>query len=225
MGQARKQYLIVSLPSHGTDWLSPILARHGGLRYYDKEYFNPICNRQHGARLESAFGCELVSCYRNIGVPWDRQIETLESLYRETWERDAFDMTKEIYSAAKVGWFARHFQVVMLYREAASVFPPSRLRVYAWYDAIYNALAEGGHITHRGWDLAERAAIAHQASWAMLREAASQYGIPILDYDQLCTAPPDRIPEMLSVGWIAKAVNVQQAAAEVLATRRHIVKA
>ena len=224
MGQARDQYLILSLPNSGTDWLCPILARQGGLRYYQKEFFNPICNPVHGTRLEAAFGCELASCYANIGLPWDRQVETLESLYRTTWAAEPYNFDKENFSPLKVAWFARHFRIVMLHRAASSVFPPSRLRVLAWYDAIYNAMADHGHLVRQAVDLTARAKRAHEVSWVLMRQAAACLDIPVLDYDELCTADRDRVRQSLAVGWIADVVNIAGAAADILATRRHTVK-
>ena len=50
MGSPRHQYMMLSLPNSGTDWLCRILAKHGrgdALRYYDKEFFNPICNLKY----------------------------------------------------------------------------------------------------------------------------------------------------------------------------------
>jgi hypothetical protein len=122
MGEARDQYLIVSLPNSGTDWLCPIIARHGGLRYYHKEFFNPICNPKHGAILEWDFGCELASCYRNIGVPWDRQEQRLDAAYRATWATESYNFDKENFVLQKVAWFAKRFKIVMLHRAASSVF-------------------------------------------------------------------------------------------------------
>ena len=113
----------------------------------------------------------------------------------------------------------------MLLRAASSVFPPSRLRVLAWYDAIYNALADHGHLVRQAADLTARAKRAHEVSWVLMRQAAACLDIPILDYDELCTADRDRVQQSLAVGWIADVVNIAGAAADIVATRRPTVKA
>ena len=57
-----------------------------------------------------------------------------------------------------------------------------------------------------------------------MRQAAAALGIPVLDYDELCTADRDRVQQSLAVGWVADVVNIAGAAADILATRRHTVK-
>ncbi len=168
MGSPHHQYMMLSLPNSGTDWLCRILAKHGrgdGLRYYDKEFFNPICNLKHATVLEGPFGCELASCFENIGVRSELQARDLEAAYQASWEMEGYNFDKENFSALKVPFFAQHFDIVFLYRPAYNVFPPSRLRVWAWYDAIYTAMVANGEIKADQLDLQERALAAHAACW------------------------------------------------------------
>jgi hypothetical protein len=226
MGASDDQYLILSLPNSGTDWLCPILAEHGGLHYYRKEFFNPITNPQYGHVLEAGFGCELPTCHRNIGR--GAEAADLEAIYRETWLREegAWNFDKEVYSPLKVEFFARHFRIAFLHRPVESVFPPSRLRVWAWYDAIYCAFLASGRIgqSRGARPLAVRARIAHHTAWAAMREAAVRLDAPVLDYDLLCQADAATIRAHLSRGWIRDVVDVEAAVASILATRRHTDK-
>ena len=223
MGSPRHQYMMLSLPNSGTDWLCRILAKHGrgdGLRYYDKEFFNPICNLKHATVLEGPFGCELASCFENIGVRSEYQARDLEAAYRATWEIEGYNFDKENFSALKVPFFAQHFDIVFLYRPADNVFPPSRLRVWAWYDAIYTAMVAKGVIEADQLDLQGRALAAHKACWDIMRDAAKRFGAPILDYETLCKASTESaVAYHLNVGWIAEAVDVKAAAREIFASR------
>ena len=230
MGSPRHQYMMLSLPNSGTDWLCRILAKHGrgdGLRYYEKEFFNPICNPKYAGVLEGAFGCELPSCFENIGIWSDDQAAMIECAYQESSGAEAYNFDKENFSALKVPFFAQHFDIVFLYRPADNVFPPSRLRVWAWYDAIYTALTASGVIEEsEPLDLEGRALAAHKACWDIIRDAAKRFGAPILDYETLCKASTESaVAYRLNVGWIAEAVDVKAAAAEVFASRQYKTKA
>lgn len=213
--------MILSLPNSGTDWLCPILAKHGGLRYYEKEFFNPICNRQYGDLLEQAFGCELVSCYRNIGVRSDDQVDVLERVYRQTWARHDWNLDKENFSPFKVSFFARRFLIAFLYRSPENVFPPSRLRVWQWYDAIYHGLVDNGLVARNHGGLRARAAAAHWVCWNEMRTWARMTGAPFLDYELLCTGDETAVREHLDQGWLRGVLAIDSTTQEVLATRRY----
>jgi hypothetical protein len=125
-----------------------------------------------------------------------------------------------LVAMAKVGFFALRFEVVFLHRAVESVFPPSRLRVWAWYDAIYAALVESEILPRVALPLAERAHVAHEACWREMYGQAEAIGLPVLDYDYLCTAGPEAIAEHVSRGWIGRVVDVPAVVAEIIATRR-----
>ena len=56
---APKQYMLLSLPSSGSDWFaSCIRAANPDLRYFDKEFFNPITNIELGDQLAVYFKVE-----------------------------------------------------------------------------------------------------------------------------------------------------------------------
>ena len=214
--------MILSLPNSGTDWLCPILATHGHLRYYEKEYFNPICNLEHGELLSQAFGCEMVSSHRNIG---ERPNADEETIYRYTWAlQNDWNFDKENFSAFKVPFFNEHFRLVFLHRAFDSIFPPSRLRVWSWYDAIWNGLVERDRLADLPLPLALRVAEAHRECWKEMRAQADVIGAPVLDYDLLCTADYEAVREHLDRGWIGDVVDVSAAAQEILTTRRHRIK-
>lgn len=217
--------MILSLPNSGTDWLCRILAKHGkDLRYYEKEFFNPLCNWKHCLVMELAFGCEMVSCHRNIGLCAEEQADQLEAIYQNTWCQYDWNFDKENFAAFKVDFFAKHFEIVILHRSAGSMFPPSRARVWNWYDAIWNGLVAHGHLIGHSMALECRAHDAHRVcSWELVRWA-DRLGAPVLDYDVLCTAPVGLVQDHLDRGWIGRAVDVQAAAAEMVAGRRQSVK-
>jgi hypothetical protein len=222
--------MILSLPNSGTDWLCRILAKHGkgdGLRYYEKEFFNPICNPKYAMMLEPVFGCELAYCHENIGIWSEVQDEELEAVYQDSWACESYNFDKENYSALKVRFFARHFELVFLFRPVENVFPPSRLRVWAWYDAIYSALVATGMIEETGpIDLEGRSVAAHKTCWDVMWKEAEAIGAPVLDYERLCKAGSvEDVADHLGRGWIARAVDVPAAAAEIFATRRYENKA
>lgn len=225
MGTDYKQYMIIGLPSCGSDWLCPLLARHSGgrLRYFEKEYFNPITNWKHTGVLESVFGCEMVSCYRNITAPsWD---SNAQRVYEQTWCKDDYNFDKELMSPFRVEHWAQRFAVALLHRSRENTFPPSRARVWSWYDAIYHSLLAHGHETCRDAKpptLAERTRRAHDVCWRHLKEVAGRLDLPILDYDHLCQDPEPAIVDQLGrVQWIVALVDIEAAAREIIATRRY----
>ena len=74
--------------------------------------FNPICNLKYAGVLEGAFGCELASCFENIGVRSENQAHDLEAAYGASWEIEGNNFDKENFSALKVPFFAQHFDIV-----------------------------------------------------------------------------------------------------------------
>ena len=93
--------MILSLPNSGSDWLADVICQNSRLRYYNKEFFNPITNSVFGDRLAEAFGCELVGCYQNIAAPWREHVDELDRIYSETWARFVCDFDKEVFQKLK----------------------------------------------------------------------------------------------------------------------------
>jgi hypothetical protein len=187
-----KPKMILSLPSHGTDWLAHLITAAGGFNYYDKEFFNPICNLKYYEDLKRVFGCELVDCYRQITLEGPEYEPTMLEVLSQTWANEPYNFDKENYSLCKAGFFANHFDCVFVYRSADSVFPAKRLRVYQWYDAIWNAL-KAANFAVGGRTLQERCRAAHQFMWARGFAGGRPYGIPTIDYDVLVKTSPARV--------------------------------
>ncbi len=225
MGSTPDHVMVLSLPNSGTDWLCPILAKHSGgrLRYFDKEYFNPITNWKHTDVLALAFGCELVTCYKNIAASWSGP--QLDAIYRATWERSGCNFDKEVFSPFRVDWFAERFDVVIMQRPTDEVFPPSRARVWSWYDAVYHSLAEAGHVLSSARPaLEERARLAHKVCQSHMLHEATRLQLPVLSYRTLGIGTKQEVIEHLDHGWIGRLVDVPAAAAEIVATRRYVTK-
>lgn len=214
--------MILSLPNHGTDWLCGELLRHGeGLKYYEKEFFNPICNPKYADVLATGFGCELVTCYKKIALSaheGEAYMDLLDEIYQETWANESYNFDKENFSAMKVDFFARHFDIVFLHRSSENVFPPSRLRVWAWYDAIYASIFG----VDADCPLSKRARLAWCYCWETMKQKAAEYDFPILDYDKICTANTmGAVIDELNQGWIGENVDVTTAAASIMQTRHY----
>lgn len=224
MGATPDQVMILSLPNSGTDWLCPILAKHSGgrLRYFEKEYFNPITNWKHTDVLARAFGCELVTCHEHIAARWTGSL--LDAIYRTTWQREDWSFDKEVFSPFRVPWFAERFDVVIMQRPTYDVFPPSRARVWSWYDAIYHSLLKAGQLAAFSPSLEQRARIAHSHCQSHMLHEATRLQLPVLSYRTLGTGTKEQVVEHLDRGWIGRLVDVPAAAAEIVSTRRYATK-
>jgi hypothetical protein len=177
-----KPLLMLSLPNSGSTWLADLLHEHvPGCRPYFMEFFNPLRNEKHEDVLRRQFGCELVGCYRNIawagGVSIDADIE-------QTWGRESYAFTKEVWSPTKLPAFVRHFRCFVIVRSAEESFPPSRLRVWSFYEHAWFALRDAG------WQVkAERtrarALEAHGLLVGRMVEDAAALGVPVVRYRDL----------------------------------------
>lgn len=203
--------MLLSLPNSGSDWLAPMLAEAHGYRYFDKEFFSPICNAKHRETIASCFGCEMVSNYHQIGVPWKQQPQ-LESLFRQTWEKEDWTADKEVFAFRKVGFFASRFRCVALHRSRELTFPPKRRRVQVWYDAIYWALGRPP-----GPNLQDRCLRAFDQASSELLAACADESIPVLDYGTLCFGDEATVANELS----RCGVHADSLVASILATRRY----
>lgn len=236
---SRKDCMIVSAPNSGSDWLAGLIARHApDLRYYEKEFFNPICNPKYRDLLEPVFGCELVSCYRMIGLRSSFHPDWMDRVYRQTWLQEPYNFDKENFVGFQLPFFADRFRLVLLYRSAASLFPPSRLRVLAWYDAIYWAIVHGvekdpelrsyrSDLCPHGEQptLEDRARIAHDVYWQHMLGEATRYQYPVIDYDRLQEVSREEVMREVAVGWIPDVVaDLDAFVDEIVATRRKLDK-
>lgn len=202
--------MLLSTPSSGTDWLCPIIAEAAQLNYWHKEFFNPICNYKLNA---AGFGCEMISCYEHISSPQANGFtEAIQG-----WGETGCNFDKEVFSLAKLPIYAKHFRCALLYREPAVTFPPSRARVWVWYDAIWNSLKLHGYPVTNG-PLLHRATEAHKLTWQRAFRDADMLGVPVIRYSDLLSEDPAAVRRAIDCGWI-EGINVESAVLRIIATR------
>lgn len=190
-GMSSRPFLLLSLPNSGSDWLASCIVAATGWRYYRKEFFNPLTNPDCADELLKAFGCELVTGSEHL-CTCDRA--AVSAAVQATWPRDTFDFNKEVWSFAKLPALVEHFNCMVLTRSGASLFPPSRLRVWQWYDAIWHQLPRNGRplfaVSPR-----TRAVEGHAVARDMLLRDALAYEVPCLDYERIVQANPHEIAQ------------------------------
>jgi len=228
----RGQIALVGMSDSGTNWLvRTMLASQIGnsLRYF-REFFNPICNLRHAPVLSEGFGCEVASTVPMIARPSETQ-PRLYDLYNQTWRREDFTFTKENYSVFKIPFFDSQFDVVLLYREPASLWPPARLRVVTWYNAVYESILANRRdypvefqqqISQYATDLtiAERAEAGHALSIAYMRMMRDRYRLPLLTYSWLQSASVASLIDWANESVFSRYVHAEKWALEVTNTRR-----
>jgi len=192
--------IVLSLPNSGTTWFCNCINKHTEGEYYD-EYFNPILNSEHEVALRRTFGSELACCYKNIAT--DNE-DTFDDTLNETWfSQTRYTLTKENYSPFKLHLFKRAFtKVVVLLRHTAGVFPPSRARVWSFYEHAWQALADAGHPL-KEIGLRSRAMEAHTLMARHMRQHAKELDIPIVYNEDLHT---DRMESMVLDAGFSQAV-------------------
>ena len=181
-----KPLLMLTMPNSGSTWFAKLLAeRLPGCRYYEKEFFNPVCNLKHELSLRRNFGSELVDCYRNIASPGDVYID--DDIV-STWGMENYNFTKECQSAFKLEAFLRHFRVFVFLRPEAESFPPNRARVWSFYEHAWYSLQYHGY-----WLTAEtivdRALEAYRIIYAHMLSDAERRRVPIVFYSDLFDEP------------------------------------
>jgi hypothetical protein len=177
---------MLSLPNSGSTWFAATLAKNiEGCRYFDKEFFNPVCNIKHELVLREQFGSELVSCYRNIAFGGNSHIH---DDIANTWGKEDYTFTKECQSPFKLPIFMKHFTCFAFLRRAEHTFPPGRVRVWSFYEHAWYALREAGHHCH-GDTLEERAREAHAIQTAAIIESAELLGVPIIWWEDVFKDP------------------------------------
>lgn len=174
--------LMLTLPNSGSTWFASLLARNlPGCKYYDKEFFNPICNMKHADVLVRNFGSELVSCYRNIARSGGD--ETLDDI-RTTWFSEDYTFTKETYSPMKLEQFIFYFDCFAFLRKRENTFPPRRSRVWSFYEHAWHGLVEEGFALE-GKTLEARAIEAHWVMQKTIIESAERASVPVLWFEEL----------------------------------------
>ena len=205
-----KPLIILSLPNSGTTWLCGLIAKHSRAKYCD-EYFNPVLNHRHEQELRTVFGSELACCYRNIATP---SSAVVEQVIEKTWMRDGYELTKDNYSPFKIESFSKCFRCVVLLRHTAGVFPPSRIRVWSFYEHAWQALCESGHEMNE-LSIRARAMEAHWLMASHMRKDAARLGIPVLYYEDMFD--DDRAQQQLK----SAGLDYEDLLADVIATRRN----
>lgn len=199
-----KPTCILAMPSSGSDWLADCYQKASGLKYFKKEFFNPMCNSD----CPEGFGSECVSNYKLIAQPQP----SFDSM--AAWNGSGCQLNKEVFSAFNVDWFAERFNCVTLFRSTQSTFPPGRLRVYQWYDAVWNSLHDAGHSlaesTMRG-----RAMEAHSVMLKQLLASSNRCGISIINYDEITQCEVSKVESELKTAWFAADEVVQTRVAKV----------
>lgn len=174
--------LMQCLPNTGSTWLGGVIARNiPGCRYYQKEFFNPICNLKHEKALSKVFGSELVSCYENIA---EGDGPLLDSCIEETWGSEDYSFTKECWSPFKTEAFTRHFRVFVLDRSREHTFPPSRVRVWSFYEHAWWALKKRGFSLGAESTKARAEEAFDVMRYSLLSDAA-RLGLPVISYERL----------------------------------------
>jgi hypothetical protein len=179
---ATKPLLMLTMPNSGSTWFAKLIAGHlPGCRYYDKEFFNPVCNLKHELVLRRNFGSELVSCYLNIASAGDTHID---DDIAATWGSENYTFTKECQSAFKLETFLRHFRVFIFLRPTAESFPPTRARVWSFYEHAWHSLKLHGYAMN-ALTTGDRAIEAHRLIYSHLLSDAERRGVPIIYYGDL----------------------------------------
>lgn len=235
------QYMLMGIPSSGTDWMAHILQSSHPFLTSDKvakEYFNPICNPRHWDQLRKSFGCELIDTYRNIADRLsDREkLQQAEQVYMNTWVSDGqLNFSKETFCPFQVQFFADRFTMIGMVRDACHTFPPARLRVLNWYNTIWQSLAyhqrtdawavdsmiatmvDRGH-AHARKSLLHRAVIAHAICRAVVIRDLAACGVTFINWREVMVYDGDELMDYLRIR-LPEAFDVERVVREMIATR------
>lgn len=174
--------LMLTLPNSGSTWFAAVLAKHiPGCNYYDKEFFNPVCNLKYEEVLRRNFGSELVSCYRNIATEGD---DFIDDEIKMTWGKENYTFTKECQSPFKLPTFIRHFKCFAMLRSSSMTFPPGRVRVWSFYEHAWHALLAAGFVV-KATSTVDRAVEAHAIMHQRITLDCKQLGVPLLEYQEI----------------------------------------
>lgn len=192
---ANKPLLMLTMPNSGSTWLARVIAENlPGCRYYDKEFFNPVCNMKHEVLLRQSFGSELASCYLNIATDGGPGIH---DIIKATWGAEDYNFTKECQSVFKMRAFMEHFRVFVFVRSEAESFPPRRARAWSFYEHAWFALQAQGYELS-AFTTEDRAREAHRVLYTKLLSDAHLHGVPIIRYSDLLKADAGALREALA---------------------------
>jgi hypothetical protein len=189
----QKPLLMMTLPSSGSTWLADVIVKELGLLAHQKsaEFFQPLTNLPMYEMLARCFGSENPSCMDNImTMPRVGDFEQAVQKFHE----HGYTFCKEVFQFFHTPLFVKHFRVFFLYRSAANTFPPKRLRVLAWYDAIATAIESNIGNRFSKTNLLARSIEAHEWCWEyLIKGYAESYKLPILRYEQITDGGVDDV--------------------------------
>lgn len=162
--------MLLAMPNSGSDLLIRCIRQViPPMPYFEnKEFFNPICNLPDTDKLrDMGFGCELYPY--NI---WNKPSAEADQYVED--EIGKYYLWKDVFWFGKADFFTRHFNCCILTR-GLDVFPPSRLRVLQWYDAIYGQTSKHGQV-----GLLKRVYLSHQLAYNHSTKIALEKKIPHL---------------------------------------------
>jgi hypothetical protein len=181
----KKPLMMMTLPSSGSTWLADVIVRELGLVAHQKscEFFQPLTNLALYEPLSKCFGSENPSCMDNImTMPKQDDFDFAVKQFH----KHGYTFCKEVFQFFHTPLFVRHFDVFFLYRSAEHTFPPSRLRVLSWYDAIATAIENKVGNRFSRTNLLARAIESHEWCWGyLIKGYAESYGLPILNYETI----------------------------------------
>jgi len=211
---------MLSLPNSGSTWFGEQIARNIEGCRCAPEFFNPIRNFKHERALVQHFGCELVECYDKIADPGDFRADRC---IKETWGTEGFTFTKEVFSPMKLELFMRHFRCFVFLRPADLSFPPTRARVWSFYEHAYWALHNRGYGVGEHHSVRQRAIAAHTFMSEHLRFKAAENAVPVIWHHDLFRKSSEAMQDFLT--WALKStcdqdgLDVKQLVADIVATR------
>lgn len=227
MKSRNEQIAIISLPSSGSTWFAKQLIEATGLTPPpddNYEFFQPLRTQRHELELSKCFGLEIPSLYRNVAIPSDDQPK-IHEVYNATWGQENFSICKEVWSFAKVAFFNQYFRTVCLTRSPDETFPPNRLRVYGWYDAIYRAYVDlRGQMTEPTGlrHIEGRARIGHAFATVAMLGDAQVLKVPVIQYSVLMNGNRKQVYNELNVFWLNTDIDVEKLTDKIMSTREQI---
>lgn len=134
----QKPMMLLSAPNCGSDWLAATLCDSQKGINYSREFFNPANNHKYCDILAKGFGCEYVTCYKQIA---ENNQDICQSIFNSTWKQERYNFTKENYSCFKIPFFVKEFNCFAFVRDVRDSLPAKRRTpVTSWYLSIYESL-------------------------------------------------------------------------------------
>lgn len=217
----RRPMMMLTLPSSGSTWLVDLIVDTlpwAKAHQKSAEFFAPLTNLPMYAQLADSFGSENPGCMDNIARMPDR---AKFKAAVDAFHGNGYTFAKEVYQFFHTPLWIEHFNVFFLYRSPEKTFPPKRLRVLAWYDAIGTAIENQIGAKFTKDSLLARAIQVHTYCWQYVIDGyVKAYGLPVMDYDAITTGDEATISAEL-----AKAFSPEDVALlvpRILETRRPV---